>query len=198
MALIQLVWLFYVVARLSILTARLAYWRGLFIGVPPLANGIVMFCLAASLSWLSYLEHIRSEKPSDFIASYLLVSCIEDVVLMIDHRYPGPLVFPIQFLLKIVLLILESWGKSSLLIEKDSQLSPQDRAGIINRAFLWWTRDILILGYSKILSNDDIPPIDAGLSAERLRTEAVEAWEKRGRHIKSTLLANLTDNQFNR
>lgn len=79
---------------------------------------------------------------------------------------------------KLILLLIESWPKTSYLKPTVDPLGPVDVAGPLSRAFLWWLNSLLLRGFGNILSLPDLYPLDQDLYAEKLRAKMQVSWEK--------------------
>ena len=139
--------------------------------------------LASSLCMLplSALEHARSLRPSIIFNSYLFVTILFDVVvtrtLWLASRNLAELTFTRLFTsglaVKVVMLLLESAQKTRWLVSWDvKEHSPEETAGVFGLgAFLWLNR-LFLAGYQKVLTMDDLFPLDHGMISEKLYAEA--------------------------
>lgn len=91
---------------------------------------------------------------------------------------PSPIASTI-FVAKLVLLVLEAQNKTPILRESYRCLAPEERAGFFGNAFFWWVNEIIALGYIKILSPEDMPPLASSIDAMKLRESMQRMWDKR-------------------
>lgn len=145
---------------------------------------VVALTASLSICVLSYIEHVRSVRPSVILALYSFFSLIFDAfqarTLFLRHA-SSPLVwtFTAGVGMKCILLILESLPKTAYLKEPYSNLSSEELGGVFNTCFLWWINQLIITGYKKLLSTDDLPKIDTKLKSEPLRDRLQKSWDQR-------------------
>lgn len=154
---------------------------------PSIAANVVSFMAALAVCQLSFLEHGRSVKPSTLLIFYLLVSVIcEGVLLRSLYLYHGnsatPPVLAAAFGLKFIFLILESINKRSYLREPYKELPVEQTVSDLNRAFLFWVNDLILLGNSKLLTYSDLPRLDDKLKSRDLRVRMEDEWDKTSEH----------------
>ena len=102
----------------------------------------------------------------------------------------GPLGLPAAvFVAKTVLIALESRTKRSILREPYQNISLEETAGFFGMAFFWWVNGLLKLGYSKVLSLDDMPPLARYLDTMKMREAMQREWDKRSTPFKSLPLS---------
>ncbi|KAI5243109.1 putative multidrug resistance protein, partial [Aureobasidium subglaciale] len=80
--------------------------------------------------------------------------------------------------LKIVILVLEAWEKGSLLRSPYRDATPEARSGLYNRSVFWWLNHFLAVGFGKVISFEDLYPLDDALSSEHLAEFAQSSWQK--------------------
>ncbi|WYZ44670.1 hypothetical protein EsH8_VII_001106 [Colletotrichum jinshuiense] len=158
-----------------------------------LFSAIASFIACVGLCPLLVLEHSRSVKPSDLAVVYLLGTLACDSIQLGTTVYgngisavEGPAIANI--FVKFVLLVTESQGKGTILRGPHGQWPPELLAGILDRTFFWWINSILAQGNQKILTEDNLPPLDPQLSSELLRHRALKAWDQRVKPEKKTTL----------
>lgn len=151
---------------------------------PHLLSMVLALLAFTCLCPLLYFEHTRSVRPADIIVIFLLLSLACDIWVLVSSGQPlgaaaHSLAAP-NILLKLILAVTESRGKSSLLQSEYSKTPPSQLGGVLNRTFFWWVNSILAAGNHKVLGEEDLPLLDEDLSSKRLRQRALHAWEKRG------------------
>lgn len=124
--------------------------------------------VSVGLIFLSFLEHDRSVRPSTIIAIYLVPSILFDAIqsrsLFLDHvssQIAGLLCLVVT--LKSLLLIFESQNKRRWLLTLYQRLPPEATSGVVSRCLFWWLNPLFLNGYRKILTYDDLYPIDPDL-----------------------------------
>jgi len=154
-----------------------------------LASRLLYLAAYAALCLLSVLEHGRSITPSTFLIMYLVFSSFADVIqfalLYVAMNLCSFSALPVAiFIVRLTLLVLEAQNKTSILREPYVNLAPEEKAGFFGTTFFWWVNSFITLGYSKILSITDIPPLPSYLNTMKMRDAMQTTWNKR-----STLLA---------
>jgi len=155
---------------------------------PSIFVNVVSFVAALAVCQLSFFEHGRSVKPSTLLILYLLASVIcEGVFLRSFYLNNGnsatPPVLTAAFGLKFIFLILEPTNKRSYLREHYKELPVEQTVSDLNRAFLFWVNDLILLGNSKILTYPDLPSLDDGLKSRYLRVRMEDTWDKTSEHL---------------
>jgi hypothetical protein len=82
--------------------------------------------------------------------------------------------------LDIAVLIVECQNKASILLPHYQRLTPEERAGILERTFFWWINPILMKGHRSILIDADLPRTGEELSSSKLRRNILRSWDQRG------------------
>ncbi|KAM3552261.1 hypothetical protein MY1884_007289 [Beauveria asiatica] len=70
---------------------------------------------------------------------------------------------------RLLLFILESQTKRSILREPYNRLPLEETSGFFGVLFFWWVNKFLKTGYSKALSLADMPSLDKSLDAMKIR-----------------------------
>lgn len=141
--------------------------------------------VALAICILSWIEHRRSIRPSTLLGVYLLCSLVLDIpyarilFLRVETTAIIAPLFVAGMRTKLVLLILEAQSKASCLKDSYSKLSPEARAGFLNRGVFWWINALMIAGYKRSIVYDDLPVLDFELASNHLQPEMQAAWDKR-------------------
>ncbi|KAK1835744.1 P-loop containing nucleoside triphosphate hydrolase protein [Podospora conica] len=141
--------------------------------------------LASSLCMvpLSALEHSRSLRPSIIFNSYLFLTLLFDIIvtrtLWLASRSLYELTFTRLFTcslaIKVVMLLFESAQKTRWLISWDVKAhSPEETAGVFGLGAFVWLNRLFLAGYQKVLTMDDLFPLDHGMISEKLHAEATQ------------------------
>ncbi|KAF5718710.1 multidrug resistance-associated 1 [Fusarium mundagurra] len=144
---------------------------------------IASFVATALLCPLLYLERMRSIRPADLAVVFLLLSLGLDMAVTLQEGLGDLFIPATKIALELLLVVTESRSKQRILKSPYSSQAPEELAGILSRTFFWWINPILALGNKKILSGDDIPPIDHLLTSEKLRRDGLKAWDQRARPV---------------
>ena len=146
------------------------------------AASAVTFASLISLAFLSFLEHIKTIKPSFLIGWYLLLSSLLDLAQTRTLWLTGQdkaiaAVFTSYFALKILLLIVESLQKN-LLSERDSSRSPEDRCNVISRSFFLWVLPLMVRGFRQPLKLGDLYPPPKEAEPQSLEEKMSKLWDQ--------------------
>ncbi|KAK8006062.1 ABC transporter [Apiospora marii] len=139
---------------------------------------------ASALLLVLLVEQYRGSGPSDVATLYYFASIITDAVflrnLVDDPLASGPhRIVLVRCLGHACLLALELLTKSPA-YEKDGQpLSPEERHGIISRAVFAWVNPVLARGYTRILSEQDMPVLSRDMTPKRYRGLMIHWWSQR-------------------
>ena len=133
---------------------------------------------------LEIIEHTKALRPSPIILLYLLSSVVADCVLirtlfLRDYVKPIAGLATANMSLKLVFFLLENLSKKKYFKIQDSELSAEETIGIIEKAFFWWINSLLLTGRKKILTIEDLYPLDAGIESKRLQEDIMNRWSKR-------------------
>lgn len=148
---------------------------------------VVAACLtvadAFALCVLSHLDHVRSIRPSLIINVYVLLSLPLDVarvrsLWLRGGSYPLAAAFTSTISVKVLVLIIEATDKRGILLSQYSGYSPESSSGIYSRSMFWWINPLLRDGFRKVLTDDDLYPVDATMSSEILQLQIGREWSK--------------------
>ncbi|KAI5197133.1 putative multidrug resistance protein [Aureobasidium subglaciale] len=151
--------------------------------------GAILLCL------LSHLEHKKSIRPSALLNAYLFFSALFDIVQLrtlweIDGLEQIARLSSSALALKIVVLVLEAWEKGSLLTFPYRDTTPEARSGVYNRSVFWWLNHFLTIGFGKVITFEDLYPLDDALSSEQLAESAQSSWQRSDKISQHALLWN--------
>lgn len=126
---------------------------------------------------LSAVEHGRSPRPSELLTSYLFLSLLLDVtqartlylssVIAAERTYSN--LFTAAVVLKSIILVLESQQKSKWIIWNKKEHSPEETSGIFSLGVFFWLNRLFLAGFKKVLSIEDLYPLDNSLDPNILR-----------------------------
>lgn len=138
--------------------------------------GALFFCL------LSYAEHGRSIRPSGVLDAYLFFSLLFDVVRvrtlwLIGEDTNEARVFTTSVALKTFILILEVKSKQKYLNPEDKLRSPEELSSIFSQGVFYWLNQLIVAGYRKVRSLEDLYPLDEMLSAQSLHIKFLKSWD---------------------
>lgn len=139
------------------------------------------FIAALGLLPLSIYEHYRSIRPSFVLEVYLLLSILFETVRartiwMLHENDATAAVFTSTLVLKVVMFVLESIEKRSLLLPGHQHGSVEATSGTLARAFMVWLHPLLWTGYKREIALADLVFTDDGLSIETLHDKFQSTW----------------------
>jgi ATP-binding cassette, subfamily C (CFTR/MRP), member 1 len=135
------------------------------------------------LSCLSYMEHMRSIRPSPIINTYLLLTLPMDfaqVRTLWLRRTTSAVaaVFTSVSAVKTAVLIAEAVEKGGLLLSPFETRAQESTGGLYSRASFWWLNPLFLLGYKQVLSNDTLLDTDEKLLSKPLHDRFGRQWAK--------------------
>jgi hypothetical protein len=141
-----------------------------------LAASVLRLVSAIFMILLSLLDHSRSPRPSVLLSAYLSLTLLLDAAQVrtlflssasqSESHYSN--VFCSAVAVKAVVLILESKQKTSWINWNEKDHSPEETSGIFSLGIFFWLNNIFWLGYKKVLSINDLYPLDSALEASSL------------------------------
>ncbi|KAI5463545.1 multidrug resistance-like protein [Mariannaea sp. PMI_226] len=148
--------------------------------IPTAALSLLASLGVASLSWL---EHRNSIRPSFILTVFLLFSSLLDVartrtLWMLGLSATIPAVFTVSMALRCLMLTLESIEKRKILSFDTNKISPESTSGPVNRSLFFWLSSLFLRGYNKILTLDDLYPLESHLESSKLHGALQTAWDK--------------------
>jgi hypothetical protein len=130
---------------------------------------------------LSYLEHMRTVRPSFLLSTYLLFTVAFDVVRSRSYSLNAELdtiasVFSSRAGVKLVLAVLEALPKRRLLLPEFQGCPPEAASGIYKRSLFWWLNGLFKMGYSRVLKVDDLFELEKHLQSDYLHRLLAKSW----------------------
>lgn len=172
------------VALLGLVASRLAQLRSIDIASTS-ANLSSSICMII----LSNLEHGRSPRPSILLSSYLFLTILFDITqtrtLWLaststdDYMITGITTAALGS--KLLIALLESQPKTRWSDLDREKHSPEEAMGIYGLGAFIWLNNLFFAGYRKVLTMDDIYPLDSRMSSESLEERLARTMEKSGR-----------------
>ncbi|RCI10632.1 hypothetical protein L249_4464 [Ophiocordyceps polyrhachis-furcata BCC 54312] len=177
----MLVYFVYVILQVALLAVWVAR------GVPQ--TRLTVACLAltiasyVALSLMSYMEHMRSVRPSSLLSVYLSISLLTDMarvrtLFFMPESTTLAAILLASLLLKLVLFGLESTEKRHLLREEWKYVSPEDTSGFYSRALFVWLNAVFRNGFRTLLTIATLTPLDDEMLEASNPTKLIERWEK--------------------
>ncbi|CAI7670419.1 unnamed protein product [Penicillium palitans] len=148
-------------------------------------SAILGLASSAIIIGLSYVEDIKSTRPSSLLTVYLLLSILFDATqirtLWLTHRVAIAAVQSAVLGTKIAMLLLENREKTSYLKSPYKEYPPEATCGIVNLSFVWWLNRLFLAGCRKIIGSRDLFALEPGLSSGSTGERLKKAWEKHGK-----------------
>ncbi|PVH92952.1 hypothetical protein DM02DRAFT_697942, partial [Periconia macrospinosa] len=146
-------------------------------------SAALSFVGALVLGLLSYVEHIRSIRPSFLLNVYLLFTVVFDTARSRSYALDPDLdlisaVFPLRVGVKLFLVIIEAREKRNFLLAKFADCPPEASSGVYKRALFWWLNELFKKGYSNSLTVDDLFHLDKHLQSDYLHRTLGAAWDR--------------------
>ncbi|KAK2738485.1 hypothetical protein FQN57_007000 [Myotisia sp. PD_48] len=132
---------------------------------------------------ISYLEHVRSPRPSTLLCVYLGISVLLDIarvrtLFVVSYSTVVAGVFLAAFIIKILILVSEIVEKRNLLGPDWKDASPEDTGGVFNRALFIWLNDVFQRGFRTLLTVNTLPPLDSDILSASKPSTLIQRWEK--------------------
>lgn len=89
---------------------------------------------------------------------------------------------------KCMILITEAIEKRHILLDRYQHATPEATSGIYSRSFFFWLNNLMRTGFTRVLNNEDLYPVDEDMTSKVLRDRAHEAWKNADRDQKWALL----------
>ena len=125
---------------------------------------------------LSVIDHSRSPRPSVLLNVYLALTLLLDVtqsrtLFLSSDRRPEIIysaTFTAAIALKAGVLLLEAKQKSRWVRWNEKEHSPEETSGVFSLGVFFWLNNMFRLGYRKILTIEDLYPLDSAFSSPAL------------------------------
>jgi ATP-binding cassette, subfamily C (CFTR/MRP), member 1 len=149
-----------------------------------LPAAVLALAAALSLSFLSYIEHTRSIRPSSIINAYLLLTLPFDAAQLRTKWLRGDDVAASGvassvLAVKFLVLISEATEKRRILSTLYADPSPEATSGLYSRGLFWWLNSLFRLGFRNIVSEDDLFAVDRDLQSKALGIRFDRHWINR-------------------
>ncbi|KAK3369714.1 putative ABC transporter [Lasiosphaeria ovina] len=157
------------------------------------AGAVLGFVAALGVSVLTYIEHIKSIRPSFLLSLYLGVTVLLNVAtvrtawLAPDTRaYSACLTASVA--VKLLLLGLETVEKRRWLVPGEKSKSSESTSGPFSRGIFAWLNGVLTKGYSALLAPHTLPAVHEKLGSADLADRFGRAWDRCTQSHKYALL----------
>ncbi|KAJ5678957.1 P-loop containing nucleoside triphosphate hydrolase protein [Penicillium macrosclerotiorum] len=143
--------------------------------------------------YLSHLEHLRSLRPSTTNCLFLGLTTLLDLARLrtlyfIPDNQLISILFAVSWIGKVIVLVLESTEKRSLLKKEYTESSLEATSSIFNRGIFWWLNGLLWKGSRTVLTVESLPVLDEDIQASSNPEELFEKWKKANKYRPNALL----------
>lgn len=148
-----------------------------------LASAAISFIGAVLLGFLSFVEHMRSIRPSFLLTVYLFFTSIFDIERSRSYALTPELdlvatVFASRLAVKVFLAIVEARDKRRLLLPDFANNPTEATSGVYRRVTFWWLNPLFKKGFSTSLAVDDLFQLDKHLTADYLHHLIGSSWAR--------------------
>ncbi|KAI1780252.1 P-loop containing nucleoside triphosphate hydrolase protein [Hypoxylon cercidicola] len=173
----------YAALQLSLLVLSVARSQNLRVFF--VSSSAVTFVSALCMIFTSYSEHSRSPRPSALLNAYVFLTILFDVaqtrtLWLASDNFEEVIfsrLFTAALAVKALILVLESRHKSRWIRWDAKDHSPEETAGLLGLgAFLWLNR-LFLTGYRKVLTIDDLFPLDQSMASRHLQARLSKHME---------------------
>jgi len=141
-----------------------------------IAASILKLVSAFLMITLSIVDHSRSPRPSISLNIYLSITLLLDAAqartlfLASDGKaeYTYSSLFTAAVALKAVVLLLEAKPKARWVRWNEKEHSPEETSSVFSLGVLFWLNNLFRLGYRKVLTVEDLYPLDINMDAKLL------------------------------
>ncbi|GKZ18500.1 hypothetical protein AbraIFM66951_003380 [Aspergillus brasiliensis] len=131
----------------------------------------------ACIATLSHLEHYRSQRPSVLLNAYLCLCMLLHIAecrtlwLAASSQQDGIFtkIFTAAVAVEAVMIILESRQKIRWLAKDAKECGPEETSGLYSLSTFTWLNQLFWAGYKKVLSLDDLFPLDKDMDVGHLQ-----------------------------
>lgn len=148
---------------------------------------------------LSCLEHSKAPRPSILLNAFLFLTLLLDIaqtrtlwlasVNIADINVSR--VLTASTATKAIVIILESQHKSRWLQWDAKEHSPEETSGIYGLGAFIWLNRLFLTGFKKVLTMDDLFPLDQAMRSRRLQRLLLDKMETHGTRGQKFGLAKL-------
>jgi ABC-type multidrug transport system fused ATPase/permease subunit len=146
-----------------------------------IAAAVLRLVTALVMMPLSAVDHSRSPRPSTLLTSYLSFSLLLDAaqartLFLSSNTHPERIysgLFCAAVALKAFVLLLEARQKTRWVrwVSNEKEHSPEETSGIFSLGAFFWLNKLFLVGYSTVLTNETLLPLDSSIDAEALHAK---------------------------
>lgn len=145
-------------------------------------NVLTIVCYIV-LMLVSFFEHTRSIRPSTILVVYIGLSLLLDIaqvrtLFLIPQLGAIPQVSLSRFVVKFIILILETFEKRRMILPGWKTSSPEATGSVINRSLFIWLNKLLAKGFRTVLMVDSLPQLDNEILSASAPNALMTKWRQ--------------------
>ncbi|KAB8230272.1 uncharacterized protein BDW43DRAFT_321569 [Aspergillus alliaceus] len=145
---------------------------------------VVSWLASVVFGVLSHYEHFRTIRPATINSGYLFLSSILSLpetrtLYYVETHRSIPILYTMVLCLKLMLLVIETISKVSILKKEYRDSPPESTVGILGECLFWWLNPLLLLGNQMDLTVSQLPAIEESIRSTGVgQNELEELWKK--------------------
>lgn len=172
---------------LAVQTTNLVLWHSASLFRSDVASAASSMSLLASISIVTilYIAHTYSLQPSAFLSVFLSITALFDITMTRSYfRRDGlGIIGALQIsvvVLKFAMVILEEVPKRTLFRSEQlrSSTSAERASGFWNRIFLFWLSPLMLFGFRRDITMEDLPDVSQDFNSIRLFQQFSLRWNQ--------------------
>jgi hypothetical protein len=145
------------------------------------------------LGILSQYEHTRTIKPSTINTGYLFLSSLLSIpesrtLYFVESNRVIPILYTVNLCLRVVLLVVESIPKDSVLKRAYQNPPPETATGVLGLSLFTWINPLLLLGSRTDLTVAQLPALEDALCATGVGPNGLETLWRKGKYTSGKAL----------
>lgn len=137
------------------------------------ASAVMSLVASLLIPVVSYVEHLKSLRPSALLVSFLSLTCLFEAVRTRTYWLSGEVALATTLSvgvgIRLVVLYFETLSKKGLLLSQDEKIAVELLAGPVSRTLFYWLNGLMTSGYRGLIQPEDLGPIDDRLLTTHLR-----------------------------
>ncbi|KAI1762775.1 P-loop containing nucleoside triphosphate hydrolase protein [Hypoxylon sp. FL1150] len=147
-----------------------------------ISSSALTFVSALCMVLVSCLEHSRSPRPSVLLNAYIFLTILFDIAsirtLWLASDNSDEVTFSrlstAALSVKVLVLVLESQHKTRWIRWDAKDHSPEETTGLFGLGAFFWLNQLFLTGCRKILTLDDLFPLDQSMASKPLQDRLAE------------------------
>lgn len=152
-------------------------------GAVSVAAAAVNLADAVFLAVYTTMHHMRTPRPSTLIIMFLALTGILDglrcrTLWLVDELQPLACAFSASLAAKLVLFVLETHNKRSILIQDWRELGAEATSSIVGILFMTWVNPMLMIGNRSFLQSSDVPRLAPKYRSQSVLPQVLQNWHR--------------------